>query len=144
MAIKLKIEGFDELMKAIEKAGKSADKAARECLEKSADIMQEQLKAEMQASGVPGDLIDAMPASEIDGTGGLVTARVGYKKGSYNPDDLSDGYKVLFYNYGTPNRTKHGKEAAHGFIQRAKRKAKHAIRKQQEATLHEILRGLAK
>lgn len=146
MSIKLQLNGFDDLLKEIQKAEGSVDKAAEKCLRKSADIMQETLKFEMQKSNVDSGLINNMPPPVIEKNHGLITARVGYKKGAYDPTSLTDGYKVVFVNYGTPNRSKHGKilgkTVKRGFIQRAKSKAKKPIQQQQEATLKEILKGL--
>ena len=142
MSIKLNLEGFDELLSKIEKAGGTIDKAAEKCLQKSADILQNELTAQMKAANVDSGLIDRMPSPEIESKGNRYTARVGYKKGVYNPRDPSDGYKVVFANYGTPRRSEHGKQPAKGFIQRAKKKARPQIKKAQKETLDEILRGL--
>ena len=146
MSIKLKLEGFDDLLKQIEKAGGSIDSATKKCMVKSADIMQDALKVEMEKANADKDVINAMPAPTIESDHGLITARVGYRKGTYDPNNLSIGYKVVFVNYGTPYRKKHGKIEGKtvrlGFIQRAKNKAKRKIEKTQEETLREILRGL--
>ena len=151
MSIKLKLDGFEELIKEIQKAEGNVEKATEKCMRKSADIMQETLISEMAKADTSysvyfDHLIARMPPPEIENDYGLITARVGYKKGAYNPDNLSDGYKVVFINYGTPRRSKHGKIEGKsiklGFIQRAKRKAKKPIQQQQEATLKEILKGL--
>jgi len=139
MAIKLKLSGFDDLFEQIKKAEGNVDKAAEQCLKESAQIMQSELKAQMQKSGVDSDLIDRMPSPEIQTDGNSMIARVGYKKGAYNPDNLSDGFKVVFLNYGTPRRSKHGKVEAKGFIDKAQRKAKKQIKKAQEATLKKII-----
>lgn len=139
MSIKLKLEGFEELLKDIEQAGKSMNSAADSCMRQSAQIMQSALKSEMQKAGVDGDLIAAMPAPIIEQEANRISARVGYTKGAYNPDNPSDGYKVVFLNYGTPNRTKHGKVKARGFIQKAKKSATPKIKKQQKETLLKIL-----
>lgn len=144
MSIKLKLEGFDELLKEIEKAGGTINSATRECMKKSADIMQEELRSKMTSANVDSDLISAMPPNEIESSGNIITARVGYKKGAYNPDALSDGYKVVFLNYGTPHRSAHGKVDARGFIQKAKNAARKQIKAEQEKTLTEILKGLSK
>ena len=37
--IKIKLEGFDDILAKIQKAGGTIDKAAKTCIEKSADIM---------------------------------------------------------------------------------------------------------
>lgn len=146
MSIKLQLNGFDDLLKEIQKAEGNVQKATEKCLRKSADIMQETLRAEMQKSNVDSGLINNMPPPVIENDHGLITARVGYKKGAYDPTNLTDAYKVVFVNYGTPYRSKHGKilgkTVKRGFIQRAKRKAKKPIQQQQEATLKEILKGL--
>lgn len=142
MSIRLQLDGFDDLFKQIEKAGGTIDKAAKECLETSADIMQSELKAQMQAAGVDKGLISRMPPPEVEASGNRYAARVGYKKGAYDPRNPSDGYEVIFINYGTPKRSKHGKIKARGFIKKAKDKARPRIKKAQKETLDKILRGL--
>lgn len=142
MSIKLKLDGFDELISKIEKADGNIDSAAESCLKNSASIMNAEIKTQMNNSGVDGGLIGRMPAPEIERDGNRITARVGYKKGAYNPRDPSDGYKAVFINFGTPRRSKHGKVKARGFIAKAKNKARPQIKKQQQETLNEILRGL--
>lgn len=142
MSIKIKLEGFDELLAKIEKAGGSIDGAVESCVKQSATIMQNELKTQMQNADVDDGLINRMPAPTFEKTGNRMTARVGYKKGAYNPQEPSDGYKVVFANYGTPHRSQHGKVAARGFIQKAKKKARPQIKKQQEQTLNDVLRGL--
>lgn len=145
MSIKLKLDdGFENLLHKIEKAGGSITAATRECMEKSADIMEQELKDQMQASGVDSDLISQMNPREINTSGNRVTASVGYKKGAYDPDNLSAGYKVIFLNYGTPRRTKYGQVKALGFINRAKKRAKRLIKAEQQKTLTEILKGIEK
>lgn len=143
MSIKLQLDGFDDLLSKIEKAGGSIDTAAETCLKNSAAIMEAELKAQMNKADVESALINKMPAPTIEKDGNRITARVGYKKGAYNPRNISDGYKIVFLNFGTPHRTKHGKIEARGFIAKAKKKARAPIKKQQEKTLNEILRGLS-
>lgn len=150
MSIKMNLEGFDELLNKIQKAGGKADNAAKKALEKSAKIFEEELKTEMQKSNVDPDLINDMPPPHIESEGGKITARVGYKKGAYDPRNPSTGYLVVFMNYGTPARRKHGKirdisdggKIRLGFIQRAKNKSAKKIKAQQEETLKDILKGL--
>lgn len=142
MSIKLKLEGFDELLTAIEKAGGTIDGAAKQCLQKSAKIMNDELTAQMRTAKVDSGLINRMPSPEVEINGNRYTARVGYKKGAYDPNNPSDGYKVVFANYGTPRRSKHGKQPDKRFIEKAKKKAKPRIKKSQQQTLDEILGGL--
>ena len=142
MSIKLKLNGFDELFSQIEKAGGTIDSAAKKCLKKSAGIMHDELKKQMTAANVDGDLINRMPPPEIESEGNRHTARVGYKKGEYDPENPSDGYKVIFANYGTPRRSKHGQQPAKRFIEKAKKKANTKIKKAQKETLDEIIGGL--
>jgi hypothetical protein len=144
MAIKLQLSGFDELLKQIEEAGGTIDRAAESCLKQSAQIMQNELKSQMKMSGADSDLIERMPPPEIIKNGNSIVARVGYKKGTYNPNDISDGYEVVFLNYGTPKRAKHGKVEARGFIDRAKKKARKQIKKAQKETLQKILERVSR
>lgn len=147
MSIKLKLNGFDDMLSKIEKAGGTIDGAAKQCLETSAQIMHDELKKQMQAANVDNGLINRMPPPEIESEGNRHTARVGYKKGTYDENNPSDGYKVVFLNYGTPKRSKHGKienggKVKLGFIKRAKSKAATKIKKEQAQTLEKILGGL--
>lgn len=144
MSIKLKLEGFEDLLKEIEAAEGSIKGACESAIKQSAQTMQSELKSEMKKANVPNDLINAMPQFEVKSDGNRVTARVGYKKGTYNPKNLSDGYKIVFLNYGTPHRSKHGKVVARGFIQKAKKNAKRKIKNQQKEALEKILKRLKK
>lgn len=128
--------GFDELLKKIEDAGGTIDDAVTNCVKESEQIVQEEMKAQMRKKKVASDLIRRMPKPTIEKIGNAITARVGYKKGKYNPKKLSDGYKAVFINYGTP-RIKPRK-----FIDDTKRKARPQIKKMQEEALNEILKGL--
>lgn len=142
MSIKLKLEGFDELLAEIEKAGGTIDGAAKQCLQMSAKIMNDELTAQMKTANVDSGLINRMPPPEVETNGNKLTARVGYKKGAYDPNNPSDGYKVVFANYGTPRRSKHGKQPEKRFIEKAKKRAKTKIKKSQQETLDKILGGL--
>lgn len=144
MPITLKLTGFEEMLTAIEKAGGSIDKAANQCMQKSAKLMDEELKAQMRTANVKSDLINRMPSPEVEKDGNRYTARVGFVKGEYNPTKPSDAYKAIFLNYGTPRRTKHGQVKARHFIENAKEKAKSKIENSQQQTLKEILGGLKK
>lgn len=140
----LQLKGFDDLLEQIQQASGAADRAADSCLRQSAQIMQSELKAQMQAADVETDLINRMPPPKITVEGNRYSAAVGYDKGNYDPKNPSDGYKVVFLNYGTPHRKKHGKVAARGFIQAAKKKARPQIKKAQRATLEKILGRVSK
>lgn len=144
MPITLKLTGFEEMLSAIEKAGGSIDKATNQCMQKSAKLMDEELKAQMRSANVKSDLINRMPSPEVEKDGNRYTARVGFVKGEYNPTKPSDAYKAIFLNYGTPRRTKHGQVKARHFIENAKEKAKSKIENSQQQTLKEILGGLKK
>ena len=140
----LQLKGFDDLLEKIQKAGGSIDASVDSCVRQSAQIMQAELKAQMQAAGVDGDLINSMPPPQIESGNNRYRAAVGYKKGSFDPRNPSDGYKVVFLNYGTPRRTMHGKVAARGFIEKAKKKARPRIKAQQQETLEKILERVSK
>lgn len=140
----LQLKGFDELLENIKKADGSIDRAADSCIRQSAHIMHAELKSEMQSTGVDGGLVERMPQPKISVEGNRYEAKVGYKMGSYNPADPSDGFKAVFWNFGTPRRSKHGKVAAHGYIARAKKTAAPKIKKAQKQTLEKILERVSK
>jgi len=144
MAIKVKIQGFEELLKEIEDAGGSINKACDSAIKQSAQIMQNELKSQMQSAGLDAGLISRMPQFQVTNSGNRYEAKVGYSKGSYNPDNLSDGYKAVFANYGTPKRKRHGKERARGYVLKAKKKANNKIKKAQEEAFKKILKRLQK
>lgn len=132
----LSLYGFDELIKKIEKAGGTIDSSVDACARNAANIQQEELKNQMHKKRVSSSLVNRMPLPEIKREGNEVTVRVGYRKGSYDPKNLSDGYKAVFINYGTPRISKRE------FVKAAKRKATPKIKKVQEETLHNILKDL--
>ena len=160
--IKLQLKGFDDMLEQIQKAGGNVNQAAESCIREAAQIMHTELKAEAQSSGMDGGLVGRMPQPEITVNGNRYEAKVGYKMGDYNPDNPSDGFKAVFWNYGTPNRQTNsdkqrvsingrwvtlgrsrGTIAEHGYIARAKKAAAPKIRKAQRKTLKEILGRLS-
>lgn len=143
MAIKLKLEGFDELLQQIEAAGGAADRAANSALSASAVIMENELRAQLNAA-TESELAQRLPRFEVSKSGNTYSASVGFKSTPYNPRDPSDYHKAIFLNYGTPDRSKHGKEAARGFIVKAKRRARPKIKKAQKEALEKIIQRLQK
>lgn len=140
----LQFKGFEELLENIQKAGGSIDVVANSCIRQSAQIMHDELQSKMRSSGVDSGLVERMPQPLINIAGNRYSARVGYKMGNYNPADPSDGFKAVFWNYGTPRRSKHGKVAAHGYVARAKKAAARKIKKEQRKTLEKILERVSK
>lgn len=134
----LSLSGFDQILKKIDQAGGSIDNAVDVCMHKAGQILQKEQKAAMQKKKVASDLINRMGLPRIERNGNTVTARSGYKKGNYDPKNLSDGYKAVFINYGTP-RVKPRK-----FIQAAKKQAKPQVMKEAEDTFNRILGDLKK
>lgn len=137
--IQLNLEGFDDLLKKIEDAGGSINGAVDSCMKQSAQIQRDELQKAMRSAKpkpVDGGLINRMPQPTVEWNGNTCTARVGYKKGSYDPKNLSDGYKAVFINYGTP------RIEPRNFIDKAKKKAKKPIKAAQEEALNKILERL--
>lgn len=136
--ISLQLTGFDELLKDIEKAGGSINGAVDSCMKQSAQIQQKEFKAQMRKAKVKETLINRMPPPEIKWSGNACVARVGYPKGEYDPKKLTDGYKAVFINYGTP------RISPREFIKKAQNKAKKQIKQAQEEALNKILERLQK
>lgn len=141
---KVQLTGFDELIKNIEKAGGSVNKAVDECVRKSANIIDTELRNAMikaKADSPDHSLIKDMDKPEIIWEGNTCYAKVGYKLRNYDPKNLSSGFKALFLNYGTPRR-KPSQERARKYISKAKTKANPLVKKEQEDTLNKILEDL--
>lgn len=136
MGMKLKLQGFSEILEKIQDAGKDIDKIAAKCVEDSAEIIQDEYKAQMRAAGVDSGLIERMDPINEGKNGNKFFAEVGYKKGYYDPDNLSDGYKAIFINYGTP------RISPRNFIEKMKKKAYKKVKKEQQKALEKILEEL--
>lgn len=145
---------FDDLIKSIEGAIDKVDAAAERCIKENADIMDAELRDKLAAcdgdfeDGEPGAiyaLSRRMPPPKIEKNFGVYTARVGFVKGAYDPNNISDGYKAVFLNYGTPKRTTDkGQIKAMKFIDKAKKAAKPKIKERQEEVVNEVVKGIKK
>ena len=93
MAIKIKLEGFDELLEQIEKAEGEADRAANSALSASAVIMESELRAQLNAA-TESNLAQRMPKFKIKHNGNSYRAEVGFQSTPYNPRDPSDYHKA--------------------------------------------------
>lgn len=134
--IKLDLKGFAEYAQKVQDAGASVDATADIVIRSSANIMKTEYQTAMASTGTSGSLIGRMPAPEIEKSGNKSTAFVGYHKGAYVPNNISDGYKAVFLNYGTP-RIKPRK-----FIDMAKKSAKPKIRKDMQKVIDEVVERL--
>lgn len=154
MGLKLTLNGFDEYLLDLKKAGAEIDKAATNALEKSGDMLNQAIAESVRSSGMSDDTIRAMnrslmkPTIHKDYEGGSVSkivCEVGFTKGDYNPDNLSGGYIALFNEFGTKERetssgASRGSLEEKSFIRRAIRKSSAKIKKIQKETLEEALR----
>lgn len=142
----LSLDGFDELLAKIQKAGGTIDQAADTCARKAADIADQNLRQAMQTAKVDSDLISKMPKPSVEKEANSWHVKVGYvKENRMDPDNLSEAYKVILLNYGTPHRTESkGQVKKKLFVRKAKRKSTAAIKKMEEETLNNMLGGLTK
>ena len=140
--------GFPELLEKIKEAQGNVEEAAWTAARKSASVMLQTLKEECDASGVPQSVSGAITANAVrDESGQRMAAEVGWRMGEYDPKNLSQGYKAVFLNYGTPRRAtrsgyNRGYITGRGFIGRAKKKARPKIKKAQQEALESILKEL--
>ena len=136
MGVKLKLKGFDDLLERIQKSEGNIDKVAEKCVKASAEIIEQEYKNQMRQSGTDQGLINRMDSIRYETTGNRYAAQVGYEIGQYNPKNLSDAFKALFINYGTP-RIK-----PREYVAKMKKSAAPKVRKEQEKILKEILEEL--
>lgn len=150
----LQIEGFDELIKAVEKAERNVELETAHCFERCADILYDELYGKAAAAGLDSRLLGQIDDEMLEDYG-IYRYRVGWKKQKPNySGPLPDTYKVMFYNYGTPNGIRktragysRGQEPAHpigshGFIKKAKLAARRKVKKIQKDALKNILEDL--
>lgn len=106
MAVKLNIYGFDEILKRMRDIGGNVDDAAKKTTHKIAPIARRYLVDECSKSKVPSQITSAIAIRYQDGNN-IHSCDIGWRKGSYDPDNLSTGYKALILNYGTVRRRTH-------------------------------------
>lgn len=137
----LSLKGVEGILEEIQKANGKVNEAAEKALKVGAAELEKQIKAEASAANVPSNVTNEV-STEIISTGNQYKCKVGWKLDQYDPQNLSQGYKALFLNYGTPHRTEHGQIVPRGFISRAKSKSKKNIKTAQQTALDEILKEL--
>lgn len=162
----LSFDGFDDLIDRIKKANGDAPKAAKKAVQEGAAVYHAVLYDKCKAAGVPDDLLDGIEEKiEADASGERITATVGWRLPQYDPTNPADGYKVIFFNYGTArrevltnkplrvridgqwktlnrNHKGRGAEIKRGFIGAAKKAAKKKIKQAEENALNSILKDL--
>lgn len=161
MAIKLNIYGFDEMLDKLSSIGGNIDGAAKKVTHKIAPITKKYLDEECSKAKVPSNITSAITIRYQDGMN-LHSCDIGWKKGTYDPDNLSTGYKAMMLNYGTVRRyTREGlyrgwlsrpykmrkkpadpkpnQKIKAGFIQRAIRKANSEIKQTMQEDMFKYL-----
>jgi HK97 gp10 family phage protein len=144
--ISIKLDGFEEMLERIEKAGGKADKAARQVVKKSAEIVEAELKAECTRQNIPDSIINAI-TTEIENSATTASAQVGWKLGSYDPRKPAIGYLAVYLNYGSEKRTtkrgsNRGRLIGKKFIATAKKKTDKKVKALQKQMLEEIMKEL--
>lgn len=138
---------FDSLLNKIKKAGGDIEKATWDAARKGGRVYYQTLVEECKKSGVPDHLIDKIRFNCLrDASGSRFAVVVGWYMDNYDPADPSEGYKVVFLNYGTPRRESskgnRGYINGRGFIGRSKKKSRKLIKQAQEEFLKSVLGDL--
>lgn len=142
--IKLNITGFENLLEQIQQADGNINSATEQALNESAAVVAEELRSAATSAGVPASVVNAIKQDAAKWNGNKCSVSVGWKLGTFDPRNPSQGYKALFANYGTPHRQEHGKVKGQFFITDAKKRASKRVKKIQKQTLENILKGLEK
>lgn len=154
MALRLTLRGFENYLAQLKDAGADVERIAEKALKESGDILYKSLVENTKGSGLNEDTIRKMeeslqkPTIYKDYLGdriSKVTCELGYRKGKYDPDDLSGGYVALFNEYGTVERhteqgADRGKLAERQFTRRAIKQTSNRIRKTQQSIIEDGLR----
>lgn len=145
--IKINLKGFEKMLADIQAAGKDVEAAAAQAITESARVVEADLRTEAAESNVPDDITQQI-TTQTEQDADRYSAEVGWKLGTYNPQNPSAGYKAIFLNYGTVRRrTRLGhnrgaiqKRAVNQqFIYRAKQRAAPKVRKIQREILKNAL-----
>ena len=139
----LKLDGFKEILEKLVESGKIADKEADNINKKGGEIIRDELVSAMNKADVSSDLIRRLPANQYSHVGDVYTARAGYIPTDYDPDNLSDFFKALFINVGTPNRRGSQIQPRY-FIGDAKKAAKPRLKNIEEELLKDTTKDLKK
>lgn len=134
----LEIKGFEKLLEKVQQAEGDIESVTTKVANECVDIMYSDLKNAANAAGVPSSVSNEITKEKASWNGNVCSAGVGWKLGSFNPDNPSQGYKAIFLNYGTPRRSKHGQVQGRFFITAAKKSSKKKVKKAQENALKEI------
>ena len=143
----IKLTGVHELIASLEKIEGDLDKSAEKVVDRAGDILREELVSAMKnadKSGGMKGLISRMPPNQKTGSGNRYTVRVGYIPTEYDPQNLSDYFKAMFLNFGTPHRSEHGQVVARQFVKKAKKAAKKRLDTLSEKYLAEQTKEIKK
>lgn len=144
----LELKGFDEYIQNLQDVGGKLEREGKECFLECTKEVTTQLRKKSKEAGLKDSLRNTMKSETIlHDSAGVWYFEAGWQKGKPNYKNLSDAYKVLFYNYGTPRRStkkgaNRGKIQAHGFIGNAKRAAYRRCKKIQSEFLANVTKGL--
>lgn len=150
--MRLKVKGFDEMLERVQRAGGNVDAAARQCMERSLQVLESNLKKEAEASGAPTSTV----THTVDVNGNRISGETGWELGAYDSSNPSEGYEAMFREFGTGKHSQRGKgkdrETAAGhnrgsteprpFMEKARKKSAKPIRALQEETLQNIVKEL--
>ena len=124
------------LLKTLAKYQGDVIAKTEECVEKSARIYESELRSlasQHLDSDIVSDITVSFEKNEFE-----MGTRIGWTKNEeFNPDHVTNVYKAIFANYGTPKRfTKAGAERGSidstGFLKQAKENVKDTIHKLQK------------
>ena len=143
----LKIEGFDEMIKKLQKAGRDVDIEVEKCFSKCAKTVTDTLVEKARGAGLAESLVNKIEREKWHKFG-VFHFSVGWKKvkpSVGNP--LPDVYIVMFFNYGTPRRTtkdgeNRGEIKGRRFIKKAKMSAWNKVKKIQRDFIAQTMNDL--
>lgn len=154
MSVKLTLNGFDDYIKKLRKAGADVQKVTEEAILKSGAVFNSNLTAQIKkeyrltAETKEAMLEDMKKPEIVYSSDRIVIGEAGIKIGNkIDPKDLSGGFIALFNEYGTIQRkTKQGERRGYleelEFTRRAIKKSAPKIRKLQKGILEKALKEL--
>lgn len=140
MATKLILttKGLTQFEQALKVAEEKAVKVVTDAMLTAAKDFTQEIRAGAQARELPQESLDAIMEPIVKNERNVISCTAGFKLGEYGEGD-GGGYIALYTEYGTPHRSKYGKQQPDPFIEPARNKAARAYKKAVAAGLEKIL-----
>lgn len=153
VGIKLDFDEFEKLIRAVAETEENADKWAKKYAYSLANDAVSNFYEKAKEKGVHDDITKELGA-KVTGSHGTYHVASGFELGTYNPKNLSQGYKAVFLNYGAARGGEEARETLKGlnrgtlpklgFIDAANKQTKKDAEELKKIIYNEMMKELKK